>query len=234
MIILLSPAKTFTKDLENGNSFPVFKNKSEKIINVLNKMDFSSLQKTLKTSDNLTNNAFDYYKNYKLQYIAVYLYGGQAYKYLKAREINRENLRSLYILCPLYGVLNALDNISFYRLDIKDKVLDISFYDYWYDDINNYLNSLNKNIIINLSSGEFSRLLDLDNEKIITINFGTIKDGKLSQPSMLIKKMRGMMANHLLTNNIKGLKGIKNMEIDGFKLNKEHSTNNLLFFTKNV
>ncbi len=234
MIVLLSPAKTFTKELKKGITFPFFKEKSNKLVDILKSLDAPSLKETLKISDRLTKTVYGYYQNYNLKYAAVYLYGGQAYKYLKANEIDEKRLKDLYILCPLYGILNALDKIGLYRLDIKDKLLDISLYEYWYENINNYLNSLKSNLIINLSSGEFSKLLDLEADNLITINFGVIKEGKITMPSMLIKKMRGMMANYLLKNNIDEIKEITKINLDGFHFSAAYSNEKTLFFTKNI
>lgn len=231
MIILLSPAKTFTKSLAKGNKNPYFLPKTMVLVEVLKSFTTSELEKKLNISAPLATTTYHYYKNFNLTYLAAYLYGGQAYKYLKAEEINQENLKKLYILSPLYGILNALDNISLYRLDIKDKIIKQSLYDYWYDDINNLLNNLNKTII-NLASGEFSKLLDLTNKSIYTINFAEIKNNKLVQQSMLIKKMRGMMANYLLVNEINEINLIKQITLDGFSYNKNYSNNNLLMFTK--
>ncbi len=49
---------------------------------------------------------------------------------------------------------------------------------------------------------------------------------------MLIKKMRGLMTNHLLTNNIKDISTIKEIDLDGFMYDKAASTDKLLMFTK--
>ncbi len=232
MIILLSPAKTFTKTTQKGDNNPVLLDQTLKLVNILKSYTINDLKTKLNISTKLAHQVYEYFQDFNLCYASVYLYGGQAYKYLKATEINKEKLKRLYILSPLYGIINALDNISLYRLDLKDKILNQSLYSYWPDHINDELNNLNTDLIINLSSGEFSRLLDLNNPKIITINFSIYKDNKLTQPSMLIKKMRGLMTNHLLTNNIKDISTIKEIDLDGFMYDKAASTDKLLMFTK--
>lgn len=231
MIILLSPAKTFTTTTKQGLQKPYFINKAFDLVNILKTMNMNELENSLSISNKLAFDVKSYYENFSLDYSAVHLYGGQAYKYLKANDIEDEKLKQLYILSPLYGIINALDSISLYRLDLKDKVINESLYQFWSEDINDYLNKLNTNLIINLSSGEFTKLLDLNNPKLITINFGVIKENKLIQQSMLIKKMRGLMANYLLINNINSIEEIKTIVLDGFKFDKQYSFNQLLMFT---
>lgn len=234
MIILLSPAKTFNKIEVSKSTNLVFPDETKFLFNKLNQLNLDDLKKVLKTSDKLTADVYNYYQSeYINKYLSSKLYGGQAFKFLNASSIKSENLNNLYILSAYYGLVNGNSAISKYRLDIKDKLLDISLKDYWYQNINNYLkNRYNNKTIINLSSGEYSSLLDLNNKNIITINFGVIKDDKLVQQSMLIKKMRGMCANYLLTNNISSLSELKDINLDGFKYNDDYSNNNLIMFTK--
>lgn len=232
MIVLLSPAKTFNKEPKKSNLRPHFIEKTIKLVNVLNKYNVNVLKDKLNISINLANNAYSYYNDFKLDYRASSLYGGQAFKYLKADEIEEKLLKNLYLLSPLYGIINALDAIAPYRLDLKDKIIDTSLIHYWYEDINTYLKQFNDKLIINLTSGEFSRLLDLDNNMIYTINFGVMQNDKLIQRSMLIKKMRGLMANYLLINEILTLNKIKEINLDGFTYNENYSNDHLLMFTK--
>lgn len=233
MKILLSPAKTFNKDLVlNKKSKPKFINKTNYLLNILKSYSINDLKNNLKISTNLANNVFNYYKDFEYNIEAISLYGGTAFKYLNYKSINKNSLNNLFILSPLYGLVNAFDSISKYRLDIKDKILNESLYNYWKEDINNFLLTFNNELIVNLSSGEFSNLLDLENQNIITIDFKELKDGKLKSQSMMLKKMRGLFANYILNNNINTIDQLKLIEIDGFKYNKNLSNNKLMIFVK--
>lgn len=232
MLILLSPAKTFNDETKQSKKAFKSLNKANQLIKILSNKSEDELKNELKISSNLAKLAFNYYQNINFNTQAISLYGGEAFKHLKAFELSDKSLNKLYILSPLYGLINANDAISPYRLDIKDKILDISLYDYWYDEINYHLNELNPNLIINLASGEFARLLNKNNKKIYTINFGVLNDGKIKSHSMMLKKMRGLMTNYLLKNNIETIKQIKQIEIDGFTYNKDYSKKQLLMFIK--
>lgn len=231
MLVLLSPAKTFTNHLVSGQKLPPYINKTNDLVKILKAYNQANLKSLMKISDQLASLVYHYYQDFDFKYAAVYLYGGYAYRALNPISIDKNKLTNLYILSPLYGIINAFDSISFYRLDLADKILTSSLLNYWYQPINNYLKDLDANLIINLSSAEFSRLLDLDNPKLITINFGIIKANNLTQPSMLIKKMRGLMARYLLINEISDLNQIKKINLEGFKYNETYSNSSLLFFT---
>ena len=232
MIIILSPAKTFNKVTETSGQTVSLINKANTLIDILKSKSMHELKELLKVSEALANKAFHYYQNINHNTMAISLYGGQAFKYLNYSELSHSDLENLYVISPLYGLVNALDAISPYRLDIKDKLIDESLYTYWYADINDKLASLNDDLIINLASGEFHRLLDSDFTNIYTINFGILKDGKVSGNSMELKKMRGLMANYLLKNKIDNLDDLKKINLEGYTYNSSHSKNQLLMFTK--
>lgn len=232
MIIIVSPAKTFNKNTEFSDEKIIFNEKFNYLFNTLKTLDKNDLEQIMKISKNLANNAFNYYKDFNLNIKAISLYGGQAFKYLNYQELN--NINNLYILSPLYGLLNANSAISKYRLDLKDNIINQSLTNYWYDDINNYLKSINDKVIINLSSGEFSNLLDLNNKNIYTLNFYQKENNKLKAPSMELKKMRGLYANYILKNNINNLADLKNININGYVYNGNLSNKNEYVYIKEL
>ncbi len=231
MIIILSPSKTFNKNPIKTKTTNL-SDKTFFLFNILSSYDTNELVNTLNISKKLSDEVYGYYKNFKNEYYAVYLYGGTAFKYLDAFNIPNSNLKNLYFLSAFYGLINSFDAISKYRLDLKDKIIDQSLENYWFEDINSKLINLKANTIINLSSGEYSRLLDLNNNKITTINFGIKVNNKITSSSMMLKKMRGLMANHLLKHNINSIEEIKKVTIAGFKYSNDESTNKLLMFIK--
>lgn len=231
MIILLSPAKTFNKETLSSNKRLIFEEKHNHLLNILKSMNKDELKSKLKLTDSLLNNVISYYNSFNNNIKAISLYGGHAFKHLKYEELNSYN--NLYILSALYGLVNANDAISKYRLDLDNKILDDkTLIDYWYNDINNYLTSLKDELIINLSSNEYSRLLDLKMDNLYTINFQILKNGKLTSSSMELKKMRGKFANCLINNNINDIKELKTLVVDGYKFDFLGSKDNYLNFVK--
>lgn len=232
MIILISPAKTFNKDFEFSQDKMFFPEKVEYLLSSLKKLDLDEIKSLMKISDKLAKNTFDYYQNFNLNIKAISLYGGQVFKYLNYREIS--NLNNLYILSPLYGIINSNTAISKYRLDLKDKIINDSLVKYWYDDINQFLNKFKDKIIINLSSGEFSNLIDLKNSNIYSLNFYLKDNNQLKAPSMEIKKIRGLFANYILKNELKSLNQLKTININGFGFNKGLSSKHEYIYIKEL
>ncbi len=105
MIILLSPAKTFTKTTQKGDNNPVLLDQTLKLVNILKSYTINDLKTKLNISTKLAHQVYEYFQDFNLCYASVYLYGGQAYKYLKATEMDKEKLKKLYIYYPLYMAL---------------------------------------------------------------------------------------------------------------------------------
>ncbi|MCR1809216.1 YaaA family protein [Haploplasma modicum] len=232
MIILLSPSKTFTNNLVESNKNNKLNDKTVNLLNIINKLSKDDLIKKMNISEKIATETFDYYQNFNNNLTAIYLYGGTAFKHFDALSIPENKLKRVYILSGLYGLLNALDPISKYRLDINDKVLDESLYNYWSNDINSKLDLLKDQTIINLASKEYSKLITNKYSNMYTINFVLEKNGKITSGSMMLKKMRGLMANHLLNNDLKCIEKIKDIKLEGFSYCNILSSENEIIFKK--
>lgn len=233
MIILLSPAKTFNNHSNLGKFDLYFQEETMFLLNKLKKLDENKIKTIFKTSDKLTTQVKGYYQDFEFKEAAIYSYGGQVFKALDPLTINPEKLAKVYIFSALYGLVNAFDKISKYRLDFTNKILDISLYDYWGLKINNYLlNNFNNKIIINLASNEFTQTINANLNNLYHFDFILKSDNKVSRPSMLIKTVRGLFAREILTNNLRTLDEIKKIEINGFKYSETLTINNILTFIK--
>lgn len=233
MIILLSPAKTFNNTNNRGKSEPFFIKESNYLLKYLKSFNENEIKSIFKTSDKLTLTVRDYYLNFNYDKPAIYTYGGQVFKALDPLSIEKSHLNNIYIFSALYGLLNAFDNISKYRLDFTNKIMSQSLYSFWDTKLNDYLKeNLIDKPIINLSSKEFTDTLDYNLENLYHIDFIEMKNNKVTRPSMLIKTMRGLFAREILINNFKTINDLKNINIDGFIYNDELSNNNLLTFIK--
>lgn len=230
MIILLSPTKTF-----NNISIPTskkiyFSDETKYLLDKLQTFTVNDFINKFKISEKLANETYHYYLNIHNKYKAIYLYGGTSFKNLDALNLDEKNLKRVYILSALYGILNANTGISPYRFEMLDSSIT-NLYKYWGDLVTNFL--VNKNeLIINLASKEYSHVLDFNKLNIITIDFKVLKNDKLTSSSMMLKKMRGLMANYIIKNDINDLNSIKNINIDGFIYKKLQSSNNLLVFIR--
>jgi uncharacterized protein len=238
MMIILSPAKTFSKTKIISNQVPYFQNEAFSLIKSLKNKKISELMEGMKISEKLANEVQSYIINFGQEKLsAIHTYDGQAFKgldisYSSDHLVKKMNER-LYILSGLYGVLKPLDAISYYRLDIKDHVIK-NLYPYWKKRIESFLNKYHKDeMIINLASSEYSRLLPKQIH-MLTIDFLQIQDGKYKSISMFVKKMRGMMARYLIENDIEDIDIIKTIVLDGYQYDRIKSSLDILIFSKEV
>ena len=109
-------------------------------------------------------------------------------------------------------------------------------YKFWSNKLTSNLNKEiqeNKfNFLFNLSSNEYSSVINfekLENE-VISFDFKKVKNEKLAGIGMVIKKMRGAMANYIISNKITCLEKIKNFKEFKFKFYEFNSKNNKFLF----
>ena len=238
MIIILSPAKTFSKLKTTSNQVPYFQSEALSLIKSLKKKKVVEFMESMKISENLAHDVKNYYLHFEEhQLSAIHTYDGQAFKGFDVNTMSNDLLLKandhLYILSGLYGLLKPLDQISYYRLDIKDNIVK-NMYSFWKKRIEKYLNEFHHDeLIVNLASSEYSRVLPKD-MKMITIDFLQIQNGKHKSISMFVKKMRGMMARYLIEHDINDIEDMKKIELDGYLYNPEKSSNQVLIFSKEV
>ncbi len=252
-MIVISPAKNLNitpEDYKIQSSAPLFPKKTNKLINLMKNMSTKKLKTLMNVSDNLAQINFERFVNFdKKNNIfkpAVFLFSGDTFNGLSIRSFSKDKLnlaqKKLRILSGLYGLLRPLDLIQPYRLEMGTKIsseLGSLLPDFWMQDITNILNNdLKKNkseFLFNLSSDEYFQSIDtsLIKARVINFSFKKIKDKKISNVGMMIKKYRGQMAKFIITNNISDLNNLKNFNEDGFKFDSfDKVTNRLLFINK--
>ena len=108
-------------------------------------------------------------------------------------------------------------------------------YNFWKKEINEYISkSLAKDeVLLNLASGEFSKLIDTKKINMINLDFKEEKDGTYKSVSTYSKKARGQFLNYLIKNQVSNIENIKKMELNGYSLNEELSDKkNFIFMEK--
>ena len=177
---------------------------------------------------------------------AAFLFSGDTFNGLEIRTFSSKNLNfaqsKLRILSGLYGLLRPLDKISPYRLEMGTSIkstLGQQLSDFWKEDITESINKdllkNNSKYLFNLASNEYFESVDVNKikSKIVHFDFKKIKNQKLSNIGMLIKKCRGSMAKFLLVNNVVELDEVKKFSNFGFKFHSYNESLNKFIFTKN-
>lgn len=228
MKIIISPAKKMVKNNDDFiyRDYPVFLDKSEKLLQELKSLSFAQLKEVWKCSDKIVKENEIRLKSADLKEDlspAIFTYVGLAFQYLAPNIMSEESLEyiqeHLRILSGLYGVLKPFDGIIEYRLEMQQALPKIGdLYSFWQDSI---YNEINAEVIINLASKEYSKCVEpyiTKNDKFITIIFAEEIKGKLIQKGTMAKMARGEMVYWMADNNIVDYEDIKK-----FNINYEYS-----------
>ena len=245
MKIIFSPSKEMREEniFENKKiefTESKFKDKTNILIKILSKKSINEIENIMKLKGELLNNTYKDIQNYdKLKYIpAISMYYGVSFKELELEDYSEKSLKylknNLLILSALYGVLLAFDLVKKYRLDMTMSITDKGLYNFWKKDVNDYIsNILNKDeILLNLASSEFSKLIDNKKISMINIDFKEEEDGTYKSISIYSKKARGKFLNYLVKNQVSNLEEITKIELDGYNINKDLSDEKNFIFTR--
>lgn len=253
MLILISPAKTLKTDIpaSPNSSIPVFIDKSNKIAIKLKKLKPQKLGDLMGISANLAQINYERYQSWKVPYKvedalnAIFAFSGEVYNGLDIDSFTNEDLEytneHLRILSGLYGILNPMDAILPYRLEMgtKLKMGNLNnLYEYWGDKITHLINKQIKEsgeeTIINLASNEYFKVINTKKlkAKVITPIFMEEKNGNYKVISIYAKKARGMMSAFILKNRITQVEEIKHFTEGGYHFNDGMSENTKIVFTR--
>lgn len=245
MKIIFSPSKEMreenifkNKKIEFTES--KFKDKTNILIDILKEKSISEIENIMKLKGELLNKTYKDIQDYdKLKSIpAISMYYGVSFKELNLEDYSEKSLKylknNLLILSALYGVSLAFDLLKKYRLDMTMSIIDKGLYNFWKKDINDYIsNILSKDeVLLNLASSEFSKMIDSKKISIINIDFKEEKDGIYKSVSTYSKKARGQFLNYLVKNEIDNLEDIKKIKLDGYSLNNTLSDEKNFIFTR--
>lgn len=247
MLVLISPAKTldFNRNISSEiiKSTPYFYKEADQLVQVLKKYSVEDLSKLMKLSNKLSELNWcrfqDYSKSDSRQ--AIYTYNGDVYEGFELSEYNQDiqefSNKTLRIISGLYGVLKPFDLIKAYRLEMSTPLSSSygrNLYEFWGDKITNYLNKDHGEVIINLSSKEYSLSINPVklNKRIINITFKErYKDG-YKIIGLHAKKARGVMANFIIINQITNPFKLKEFNLNGYQYSSELSSEDEYVFVR--
>ena len=198
----------------------------------------------MKIKGKLLEETFENIRNFdSLKEISAFsLYNGVSFKNLELEKYDKSNVEyaenTLLILSAFYGVLHPSDSVKNYRLDMTMKLSSSSLYSFWNREVTDYISCLLKNdsdkTLINLASGEYSKMIERKHfpYRIIDIDFKENKNGKFQSISSFAKQGRGSMLNYLIKNRINDAEKIKEFSELGYSINNEFSDKDKFIFTR--
>lgn len=239
MKIIISPAKTFRiRKLKNKSCDCLYENKKNKLVSIIKEKSVEELKKLWKCSDKIAEESYKLYENFDSapKGCAILSFDGIQYQYMDVDSLDEKQLgyleEHLRILSGLYGILRPLDEISKYRLDFEDKLINL--YEFWEDEIRNHFKGED---IIDLASKEYGQNIYKYLDKTpVKIDFKeeVLVDGeiKLKTKATPSKILRGRMVNYMARNNVENIEQLKKFSCDGYNYSEDYSDINKLVFVK--
>jgi len=252
VLIVLSPAKRLDFS-EPAAALPAserrFLDDTAALSRTAKRQTRADLRRLMSISDDLARLNQERFKAFDAEDIggvqAAFAFAGDVYEGLKARELDGKGLawaqNHLRILSGLYGLLRPLDRIQPYRLEMGTRLKTrrgANLYDFWGDRISDQLNAdadgHEDPTLINLASQEYFGAVDAKALKlpVVTPQFREIRDGESRIISFFAKKARGTMARYAIDERIDQAAGLKAFDRDGYRFDKDGSTETEWLFTR--
>lgn len=254
MLSIISPAKKLNSEINHHqNSTKLrFPKKTLELIKILKAFSVADIASLMKLSEKLALLNFERYQDFKLDGSkqqpssnAIYLFQGDVYQSLDAASLNASELefaqQHLNILSGLYGLVQPLDLIQPYRLEMGTKLANDAgkdLYSFWQQTLTAHINQiLSKHqtpILLNLASSEYSKAINTKALKhpMVTVHFKEQKAGQLKVVGIHAKKARGAMARFILQNKIDNLDGVLTFDLLDYTYNKALSSERDLVFSR--
>ena len=239
MKILLSPAKTqqFPDGKLKGihGTTPLYDNDIKIFWKRLKRFSVAELEALYKINKDKAEHLYAAYHPIKTKRRpALLAYTGIVYKSMDLDTWNKADYayaqQHTYICSALYGVLRPLDLIQEYRLDMSHKIFGTKekMSDIWEE---HWVKRFKKiDVLINLTSKEFSSLINHPN--MITIEFFDEKDGELKKLNTYVKIARGKMYKEIVKHKIEDVEAIKQIVVDNYVYDAELSSDKVWIFVK--
>lgn len=195
--LILSPSKDM--DWSPGTGRVALDSTAEKILGALRKMDVESLSKFFAIKEDLAEKLARSYEQMEelTAKAAKDTYRGIAFRQMAPEVFGSDFAREhLVILSAFYGPIAPDFMMKPYRLDFT-KPLKVEGESLKSLQRKNYSDFFAGSRVYDLASGEFSSRIDKKQVgRWISVDF---YDGEKKAPSATAKKLRGMLANHILS-----------------------------------
>lgn len=254
MIAIINSSKTleFNKPAATRRyTLPEFIDDAAVLVGHLRAMTPASLGELMGISEKLARQNADRYARWKTPFDlsnakqALAAFSGDVYAGLEVATYSIEDFdyaqSHIRILSGLYGILRPLDLIQPYRLEMATPLKTPhhqNLYAFWGDRLTHALERLlqseRSNLLINLASAEYGKVLELNrmNVRVVTPIFREIKDGKSRTVAIYTKKARGLLSGHIIRNRVTDIDGLKNFRRNGYHFNPEQSAEDRLVFER--
>ncbi len=172
-------------------------------------------------------------------------FSGDVYRGLDATTLEQQGLdyaqQHIRILSGLYGILNPLDLMQPYRLEMGTRLKTgngNNLYQFWAEQlqqkIEGQLDDDEFPTLVNLASKEYFTSLKLDSfqHRVITPIFKDWKNGQYKHINFYAKKARGLMSRYAIDHQVKDPEQLKDFDYEGYQFEESLSHENDWIFTR--
>lgn len=255
MLILLSPAKIQNfKTREEIKLFtqPEFTKEASYLVDLMRELKPIEIGRLMAINNQLTHLTLDRFIQWRLPFTlenskqAALAFDGEVYRGLNARTMTEDEMHyaqsHLRLLSGLYGVLKPFDLMQPYRLEVSSKLENHAgkdLYPFWKEKVTNRIKkdlqqSGKPEVILNLSSAEYSKMIDVKAAKIrmIEVEFLEYQNDRFKQIVVYTKKARGMMARFVIQHKLDNEEELKGFNDNGYWFHPELSKKDKLVFVR--
>ena len=252
MKLVISPAKSLNFESALPTTLSTdsrFLNEAQQLNSLLKKKSAKALSELMHISPNLGQLNYQRNQDWATPFTAenarpaIYAFSGDVYRGLDAYTISTSKLESLQnsvrIISGLYGLLNPLDLVQPYRLEMGTKLpvgKSKNLYEFWRKKVTTALNDelQEGELFVNLASQEYFKAIDIKTLKVpvIHIDFKDFKNGHYKTIAIFAKLARGYMTRHIIDNAVDSIDGLKTFTTDGYAFDANLSTDTKLVFTR--
>lgn len=254
MLFLLSPAKTLDYEssaLTDTYSEPEMLAHSEELIAVLKEKSSNDISSLMGVSEKIADLNVERFGSWGRPFTiqnakqAVFAFKGDVYTGLSIETAGQEELDyvrgHVRILSGLYGLLNPLDLMQPYRLEMGTKLENTrgkNLYEFWgsliTDKLNDELSQDDNAVVVNLASNEYYKSVKAKqlNARIVTPIFKDLKNDQYKIVSFYAKKARGLMVRFAADKQIQQVEDLKAFDYQGYVFNEALSKGDDWVFTR--
>ena len=245
MKIIISPAKKMRREEYVAPLHrPMFLKEAGELLSFLRSLSDSEMAKVWKVKGALLSSSLSSLSMLSLEDIgspAIFSYDGIQYTYMSPSSFTDSMLeyaeKNLRIISGLYGLLNPLDGVGAYRLEMESPISIPGYgdlYSYWGGKIASSLMEDDR-LLVNLASAEYSKAVLPylpSSVNVVTPVFLDWEKGRYVSKGVYAKMERGEMVRFLAETGAETVEDIMKFSSRGYEFSRFLSDSNTLCFVR--
>lgn len=253
MLMVIAPSKTQEQTAVSWQraTDPVLLSQAAELINILKDYSIAELGSLMKMSTSLAEQTYKRIHSFTTPFTdanakqALSTFQGDVYSRIHCESYGVEEQdylqRHLRILSGLYGVLRPMDRMQQYRLEMGCKLENPrgkNLYEFWGDlvteEINRALEDHDEQVVVNLASAEYSRVLKkkILQGSVLQVDFKEQKGDTCKVVAIHAKRARGLMVDFAVRNRVETIEKLKTFQEEGYGFQPALSKANHFCFTR--